>query len=110
MTEVTKEPLKPIRREGIREREGESRGRNFFQVESKFYELLLLEDGSSHCLQIIEKGKKSMSNIILGKAGIKLFCVSTEEVVTLPPSDQKLIKSFREAGRVISDGSAEAQE
>ena len=109
MTEVTKEPLKPIRREGIREREGESRGRNFFQVESNFYELLLLEDGSSHCLQIIEKGKKSMSNIILGKAGIKWLCASMEEVVMLP-SDQKLIKSFQEAGRVISDGFAVAQE
>ena len=109
MTEVTKEPLKPVRREGIREREGENRGRNFFQVESNFYELLLLEDGSSHCLQIIEKGKKGMSNIILGKAGIKWLCASMEEVVMLP-SDQKLIKSFREAGRVISDGFAEAQE
>lgn len=109
MTKVTKEPLKPIRREGIREREGESRGRKFFQVESKFYELLLLENGCSHCLQIIEKGKKSTSNIILGKAGIRWFCASMEEVVTLP-SDQKLIKSFREAGRVISDGFAEAQE
>jgi len=109
VTEVTKEPLKPIRREGITEREGESRGRKIFQVESKFYELLLLEDGNSHCLQIIEKGKKSMSNIILGKAGIKWFCASMEEVVKLP-SDQKLIKSFREAGRVISDCFAEAQE
>ena len=109
VTEVTKEPLKPIRREGITEWEGESRGRNFFQVESNFYELLLLEDGSSHCLQIIEKRKKSISNIILGKAGIKWLCASMEEVVMLP-SDQKLIKSFQEAGRVISDGFAEAQE
>ena len=50
-----------------------------------------------------------MSNIILGKAGIKWLCASMEEVVMLP-SDQKLIKSFQEAGRVISDGFAEAQE
>lgn len=62
----------------------------------------MLEFGSSHCLQIIEKGKKSMSNIVLGKAGIQWFGASME-VVTLP-SDQKLMKSFREAGRVISDG------
>ena len=64
------EPSTP-RNEGIRERDGESRGRKNFQVESKFYELLLFVGGSNRRLQIFESGRKSMNNIILGKAGIQ---------------------------------------
>ena len=85
-------PSKP-RNEGIRERDGESRGRKFFQVESKFYELLLLVGGSNRHLQIFERGRKSMNNIILGKAGIQWFCAFMEEVVALPHSYSSEISS-----------------
>ena len=86
------EPSTP-RNEGIRERDGESRGRKNFQVESKFYDLLLLVGGSNRHVQIFERGSKSMNNIILGKARIQWFCAFMEEVVALPHSYSSEISS-----------------
>ena len=57
--------------------------------------------GGSNCrLQIFERLRKSMNNIIFGKAGIQWFCASMKEVVALP-SEQNVVKTFREAWWVM---------
>ena len=51
-------------------------------------------------MQIFERLRKSMNNIIFGKAGIQWFCASMKEVVALP-SEQNVVKTFREAWWVM---------
>ena len=44
-----------------------------FQGESKFFEFILLYEVNSYKLKIIERGKKSMNNVLLDKEGNYYF-------------------------------------
>ena len=70
--------------------------KRFLQVESKSFELVK----TAFDVNIIEHGRKHMSNVLLGFAAAHWFRDALLEVVKLS-NDQNLFRSFREGNKVF---------
>jgi hypothetical protein len=69
-------------------------GRRWFNVESKSFEFVLESPG----VRIIERGHNNVSNLNLGKEGVKWIRKGMADIISLP-HDHSFARTCREEGR-----------